>query len=519
MNLTELLAIKMNESPIEHGCFRILVMNQESFQGWFRLSAHVRVRKEWFEAFANANDDEINSICQQILHKLFSIMEDGIVSTISSEKGFLDYLLSKEFEELYEQRLPQKLKGNRQCAIYLVESLRCLFYEWYRDALSLLIQNDTSDPDDPDEMDPETLLIIVHNIIGGAIPKLKERYKRNSRALHLINSMAFRRFEGATDSYYEEFVPEYIKHRDKGALSLIGEKFIRWAKDLIKFCVRKNSDRSINKEGNKWIKVGFDELKKKQCDLFITFRTTALSLTVDDHLDDTLIYQIYKRVSLYTMRAYSKSRNNTRFNSDKKSSKDMSNVKFRTLVQCGKMKLQKKKRPPKKSFSDMMEDVNKKNGVPTEHANATVSPMKKKSRSKSKMSTDEEMQKIYHSGHKAALAKYKHSDTKTLSKKEVCTLLYVDFDIYHHASKRERGLNHEVLRAKLIGCIASNPWPYGEEGADDTTADSSIASAASQVAVPALPPLPSSSLPSSSLPSSPLPSIDDLGSNIYDDLV
>ena len=66
---------------------------------------------------------------------------------------------------------------------------------------------------------------------------------------------------------------------------------------------------------------------------------------------------------------------------------------------------------------------------------------------------------------------------------------------YHHASKREKGFNHEVLRAKLIGCIASNPWPYGEEGADDTTADSSIASAASQVAVPTLPPLPPSSLP------------------------
>ena len=50
---------------------------------------------------------------------------------VSFEKLFRDYFVKgEEFNQLIEETLPEKLAGNRACAIYLVYSLKSIFDQW-----------------------------------------------------------------------------------------------------------------------------------------------------------------------------------------------------------------------------------------------------------------------------------------------------------------------------------------------------------------------------------------------------
>ena len=456
--LTEVLATKMNESPIEYSSFRRELLNHESFQNWFRLSAHNSSRNKWFEEFAKGGDDEIDAICQGVLRKIFSIMKDVVYcSTISFERGFFDYLLGEGFKELIEQRLPQKLRGSRPCAIYLVETLKCMFERWYYDALSDLIPNKLrcDDVDVDDILDKETLLVHVHNIVGAVIPDLKKKWSRHEKACDLVHSMAFRTFKDEIDTdYYDEYVPEYVRHRNKGGVSLVSKRFIHWAMDLMKLCMNRNTDQSMNQQRSGYIKGGFDELKNKEGPLYSKFR--AIALTFDITLNDSNIYEIYERTALFTMRTYSKFRNNKRFNKEKSSRDDMGNIKFRTLVQTGsKVTKKKKSKEKKKPFSVMMANMNALNGVAAQPAAIN----------KARPKSDDEIKQEYQHDLQTTLIKLRDNkcNTARLNKMECCTLLWLSFkDYYRHTSKL---LKADDIRKKLDGAIAANPsWMGRQEG-------------------------------------------------------
>ena len=55
--------------------------------------------------------------------------------TSSPERAYLDFLLGKDFERLYKEELPECLRDNRHCAIYLVDSLKTIFEAWFADAV------------------------------------------------------------------------------------------------------------------------------------------------------------------------------------------------------------------------------------------------------------------------------------------------------------------------------------------------------------------------------------------------
>ena len=361
---TEIFANEMTIIPLKHG-FRKVLMHHASFREWFRLSQHVKTKRQWFENFAKARDEEINEVCQMVLRKYFALMEETIHWTaVSFESQYMWYLLGDDFNKLIAEQLPKELRGNRPCAAHFTEALKCLFESWYFDAAATLTRKNVDDCTDcnDDYLDDESLFIQVHNITGGVIPDLKKKWSHHPQALSLIKRMVFKHTDCKDNkSFYDKYVPEYVRHRNKGGFSLISETFMDWSIDLMKFCIEKNSEEQIKKHRSRWIAVGFDQIKDNQSPLYLKFRQIAFN--IEKNLDETISYAIYERISLHTMRTYSKFRNNVMFNEEKSSRDDMTNVKFRTKVQTGVHVSTKKARPRKKNFSEYVARVNAINGV------------------------------------------------------------------------------------------------------------------------------------------------------------
>ena len=90
---------------------------------------------------------------------LFTMLENSVRGFNNGfEKGFLDSLLSEHFEHFYERILPNKIQKNCGGAIYLVESHKSFFEQWYSDALTKLIVIDLGD-DREDHLDAESFVL------------------------------------------------------------------------------------------------------------------------------------------------------------------------------------------------------------------------------------------------------------------------------------------------------------------------------------------------------------------------
>ena len=169
-------------------------------------------------------------------------------------------------------------------------------------------------------------------MVGDAMPKLKCEFGPYMARM-VINSMGFQQFMGEVDQHYiEKYVPPVLQHYDKGGLSLIKPAFFPFARELMKFCQDANSDKSIYKNRRDWISDGLTKIRKHET-LLLLFKDVVL--TLHGSVDPKLIRDIFKRTAEYTMRAFSKQTNRDKFNTEKCSSTDTSNVKFRTLMQTG----------------------------------------------------------------------------------------------------------------------------------------------------------------------------------------
>ena len=134
--------------------------------------------------------------------------------------------MSDKFEYLYETIPPASIQNNGGGAIYLVESLKSLFDQWYSDAFSKLIVIDFGD-ESKDHLDDESFVLQTQYFVGGAFRKLQEKFICPATK-KLFASMGFKRHTGDVDEdYIKTYVPEELQHIDRGGLILIQPAYFR----------------------------------------------------------------------------------------------------------------------------------------------------------------------------------------------------------------------------------------------------------------------------------------------------
>ena len=310
----------------------------------------------------------MNKICQGVLRTLFSKFEDSVHGTILSfERGYLDYIMSREFEEMYQQKLPISLQGNRKAALYLVDTLKSLFESWWYESVAKLTKPESeNNSENAGGINKEAVVIQTHSMVGGAMPKLKEKFRTNTEVLKVIETMYFQSSKDASASsdkeYVDKYLPQYIQHRDRGGYHLLRKEYIGWAINLMKSCLDLGSDESMNRKRRKWVKAALETLRDEDHELHSSFRQIVTS--TNSSLGNHTVYAMYRRIVDYTMRAYAGFRNNMRNNPEKRLSQSLNNVKFRTLVQTGsKVSKVDKPKEKKKSECEMMTEVNRRNNV------------------------------------------------------------------------------------------------------------------------------------------------------------
>ena len=475
----------MNSHHLNTITFLELLMENKIFQGWYRLSVLDEQMMKWFHSLVTVDNLEFNTACQNILRTFFTLLENSFHSlNLGFEKAYLDYMMSDEFTELYEKTLPLEIRGNRAGAIYLIDTLKTIFEDWYYDAFTNLIVPDCEEDSESDDyLDHESYTVMTQLMVGGAIPKLKLKFGCND-AVKIIDSMGFRQFSGEVgQEYINEYVPPVLQHLDRGGLTLIKPAFFPFARDLINFCVDANSEKSIYKNRNDWIKDGLAKVWVDKT-LLSKFREVVITLH-GPSMSEKLISGIYKRMASYATLAYSKYTNKKKFNAEKSSATDTSNVKFRTLVQTGsspsgdKSKDKKKRRAKKRSLLKIMLAVNAKHAMSEQADNINSSnaltnpstngnsqgnlPISAPNNNQTNLSqprkkprrTDSDFKSFYHDTHQDALAKL-DTCTKSLSRlslKFCCSILFVSFGIFHRDTK----ISAVDAKKELNRAIHSNP--------------------------------------------------------------
>ena len=111
-------------------------MGNNTLIGWFRLSTKSEVRTNWFQNTLTADQGVFDECCQLFMRKIFAMLENACHNLTSSvERAYLTFLLGEDFKEFYGKELSECLRGNRQCAIYLVDALKTIFQTWYVEAV------------------------------------------------------------------------------------------------------------------------------------------------------------------------------------------------------------------------------------------------------------------------------------------------------------------------------------------------------------------------------------------------
>ena len=202
------------------------------------------------------------------MREMFTMLERSIQGLSSSfEKAFFDYLISDDFKKFYDEDLPASLRGNRGCAIYLAESLKTIFENWFAEAVITSTQQHRDELTDDKsraviDVHSESFIIQVQNIVGGAISTLSRNKKLCSpdtkeESLRLIDKMRFGMYSDKIDEEYKrKYFPQLLQHCNNGGLSLIQAPFIPFAQSLMKTCVEAARKRHGYKMQSTWISKG-----------------------------------------------------------------------------------------------------------------------------------------------------------------------------------------------------------------------------------------------------------------------
>ena len=146
-------------------------------------------------------------------------------------------------KQFYETTLPGSIQNNRGGAIYLVESLKSFFEQWYSDAFAKLVVIDFGDESN-DHLDDESFVLQTQYFVGGAFRKLQEKFVCPATK-KLFANMGFKRHTGDVDEdYIKTYVPEELQHMDRGGLLLIQPAYFPYATALMILCQEAGSKRN-----------------------------------------------------------------------------------------------------------------------------------------------------------------------------------------------------------------------------------------------------------------------------------
>ena len=320
-----------------------LLMENDSWKGWFRLSTMNEPRMKWFNDTLTADQSEFDSCCQQVMRELFTMFESDCHSIVTSfEKAYFDYIRGGEFQNFYETKLPECLRANRECALYLVDSLKEIFETWFGEEVAELIsrrQNNGTDvgiesTSQVIDINSEAFILQLQNTVGGIFSKLHKNKKFvSSEAKQLIEKMRLRTFDTDVDPEYKnKYMPPLLQHTNRGGLSLIREPFIGFTSELMKTCMELAAERKGYNKQRGWIRNALTTVRNSS-DLLTMFQETVRT-EMGQSFDEQLTRAFYRRIAEGCMRTYAKYTNKK--DHDVQTSTNINDVTFRkkTCLQC-----------------------------------------------------------------------------------------------------------------------------------------------------------------------------------------
>jgi len=316
---------------------------------WFQLSVHNNDRKQWFCDLVKTPGEEIDRVCRKILKSIFGMVEKVLTSKrdLCYEKLFLDYISdSDEFKFILTTELPQNLRGQRQCVVYLADVLKKIMDKAIYLSVKEMVTAARPGADDPEiDVDDELFVTTMQKMVGGGIRKAKNQFcpkkergectEAEGKQHDLFEKLFFRHdTKESPGANYKAYYPNMLHHSDmsdeKGGLHLIKLKFIPWARELLKHVCELYSTDNLFVHRVEYIAANMKKLKEDGSH-FATFKAAV----GQDGPDESYLAKVHLRIVLYVFRAFTKRVNNDRFNRCKTISGDISNLTHRQRVQTG----------------------------------------------------------------------------------------------------------------------------------------------------------------------------------------
>ena len=348
----ERLAKQINTHSVRRNFVGLLVKD-EYFQQWFLLSVDSPDRMQWFNDMLEVDGPSFDKACRVILSSVFQMLEEALTSDKDKcfEKLFRDYFTKdgkdgelSDFEELIQIDLPEPLRNNHTCAIYLAEILKTSFFDsWVYSAVTDIASKPKSSSSSAAEttgVDVDSVLFITNmqSMVGGGLKAAKKEYCPTSSEaddFHELFEKIVLKHDVATGSVhadYDKYNPPELQHANTGGYHLVALTFIPWSVELMRFIVDSYGGGHIVTNRREYIAVNLAKLKNVKV-VFQQFKTIVGSLGIV--IDDALLSSIHLRIALFAFRAYTKQRNNSEFNKPKALASDTTNLAFRTQVQTG----------------------------------------------------------------------------------------------------------------------------------------------------------------------------------------
>ena len=368
-------------------------------------------------------------------------------------------------------------------------------HNWFAEAVITLTRQHRDELTDDKsraviDVHSESFIIQVQNIVGGAISTLSRNKKLCSpdtkeESLRLIDKMRFGMYSDKIDEEYKrKYFPQLLQHCNNGGLSLIQASFIPFAQSLMKTCVEAARKRHGYKMQSTWISKGLITVETSE-ELLSQFQKVVLT-EMGDSFNLDLTKMIYKRIALYSFRAYAKF-TDKQDHCSTSSAKSLSNIELRKLIACGASedKNTKKKKaynekirnwrtmvgelePTKAESSPTPKGVSSElaQSSPTEPGRSaapgsaeleapTVSDQPATKRQCRKTRTKKDIQAEYRAMHDAVLSQLQQTngDVSELKRKQHCSILFVSFGKYFGVSTPRA----DVVKEELEKCIAKEP--------------------------------------------------------------
>ena len=297
---------------------------------------------KWFNATLTADQSEFDSCCQHVMRELFTMFERDCHNIVTSfEKAYFDYIRGDEFKSFYETKLPECMRANRECALYLVDSLKGIFENWFGEDVAELIskrQNNGSDAgiestSQAIDMNSEAFILQLQNCAGSILSKLhKNKMFVSPEAKQLIEKMRMQTFEtDVSPEYKRKYMPPLLQHTNRGGLSLIREPFIRFTSVLMKTCMELAAERNGYNKQRDWIRNALTTVRNSS-ELLTMFQETVRT-EMGQSFDEQLIRAFYLRIAEGCVRTYAKFTKNK--DHGEQSSTSINHVSFRNKAACG----------------------------------------------------------------------------------------------------------------------------------------------------------------------------------------